>query len=117
VNPFIDKTTIGASVVVVNDGTIVHAEGYGHTDDTRKTDVDAYSTVFEWGSVSKLFVWVSALQLVEQGRLSLDEPISAYLSKEQMPKLQYSEPITMLHLMNHTAGFEEYIINLISLTK
>ena len=117
VSGYIDRTTLGASVVVIKDNNIVHAKGYGHTDVSKQTDIDAYSTVFEWGSISKLFVWVSALQLVEQGKLDLNTPISTYLPKEQMPKLQYSEPITMLHLMNHNAGFEEYIVGLISESK
>lgn len=112
-NKYIGKTTPGASIVVVKDNNIVHAEGYGFTSLEMDTPVDASTTVFEWGSISKLFVWVSALQLVEQGKLDLTSPISNYLSKDEMPKLQYDEPITMLHLMNHTAGFEEYFINLI----
>lgn len=114
---YIDNTTVGASIVVLKDNEVVHEKGYGFTDLNKTTEVDASTTVFEWGSISKLFVWVSALQLVEQGKLDLDEPISTYLDKKQMPKLQYKEPLTMLHLMNHTAGFEEYIVNLIGDSK
>lgn len=62
-------------------------------------------TVYEWGSISKLLVWVSAMQLYEQGKLDLDKDIRLYLPNNFLKKLKYDEPITMLDLMNHSAGF------------
>lgn len=111
VESYIGITTPGASIAIVQDGELVYAEGFGFASAAGDMPVDARSTVFEWGSISKLFVWVSALQLAEQGKLDLEAPISDYLPDSEMPKLQYDEPVTMLHLMNHSAGFEEYVVH------
>lgn len=64
-------------------------------------------TVMDWGSISKLLIWVCAMQLNEQGTLDLNEDLRPYFPNAVSEKLQYDEPITMLDLMNHTAGFEE----------
>ncbi|MCQ2982111.1 MAG: beta-lactamase family protein [Treponemataceae bacterium] len=66
-------------------------------------------TVMDWGSCSKLLVWVSAMQLWEQGKLDLDCDIQTYLPDAFLKKLTYNTPITFKNLMNHNAGFEESI--------
>lgn len=74
--------------------------------------MDPKSTVFEGGSISKTFIWVSAMQLSEEGKIDLNADIRNYLPKGFLKNLHYDTPITMRHLMNHTAGFEEQLINL-----
>lgn len=69
-------------------------------------------TVFEWGSISKLLVWVSLMQLEERGLLDLKDDIRTYLPEGFFPALAYDTPITSLDLMHHTAGFEETIFGL-----
>jgi CubicO group peptidase (beta-lactamase class C family) len=51
------------------------------------------------------------MQLVEQGKLDLDTDINTYLTHFKIPDT-YDEPVTLTHLMTHTAGFEEYVIGL-----
>lgn len=88
-------------------GDDVLYEGYfGYIDRENKVAADA-ECVYEWGSVSKLMVWVSVLQLHEQGKLDLEADIREYLPEGFLTKLKYDEPITMLHLMNHNAGWQE----------
>jgi D-alanyl-D-alanine carboxypeptidase len=61
------------------------------------------------GSTGKTFFSSVALQLVKDGKLSLDEKVSTYLGKERWyNKIQNAETITIRQLMNHTAGIEEY---------
>src|SRR5512143_958391 len=62
----------GAIVSVVKDGQLVFAKGYGYSDYENKIQVDPDHTLFRIGSVSKLFVWTAVMQLMEQGKLSLD---------------------------------------------
>ena len=69
-------------------------------------------TVFEWGSISKTFIWVSVMQLEEKGQLDLEEDVSVYLPEGFFKNLYFEEPVTLLHLMNHTAGFEETMLDL-----
>jgi CubicO group peptidase (beta-lactamase class C family) len=95
----------GAVVSVVKDGKLVFTKGYGYSDYENKVPVDAERTLFRVGSVSKLFVWTAVMQLVEQGKLSLDADINTYLDFK-IPTT-YPQPITMKNLMSHTAGFED----------
>ena len=104
---YIGKSVPGAAVAIVKEGEIVFTKGYGYSDVEEKKPVLPEKTVFEYGSVNKLFVWVSAMQLAEKGELDLNENISSYLPDEVMKKLKYNQPITMLDLMNHTGGFED----------
>ena len=112
VDGYINQTVAGASIVVVKDDEIVLSKGYGYADIESEIPVEPANTVFEWGSISKLFVWTAVMQLVEQGEIDLDTDIQSYLPEDFLTKLKYDEPITMLHLMNHTAGFEDYIFDL-----
>ncbi|MCL2412401.1 MAG: beta-lactamase family protein, partial [Treponema sp.] len=69
-------------------------------------------SVFEWGSATKLLLWTSVMQLVEQGRLNLNTDIREYLPDNFLHRLRYETPITMLHLMNHNAGWEDRMVDL-----
>ena len=85
---------------------VLYEKHFGYIDRENRVLADE-NCVYEWGSVSKLFVWVSVLQLYEQGKIDLNEDIRDYLPEDFFKKLKYDEPITMLHLMNHNAGWEE----------
>ena len=74
--------------------------------------MDTENTVFEWGSISKTFIWVSVMQLKEEGKIDLYADIRSYLPEGFLKNLHYDKPVTMLHLMNHTAGFEEQLLDL-----
>jgi CubicO group peptidase (beta-lactamase class C family) len=63
-------------VVVVKDGEVFFCKGYGFTDLESKKPVDPAKTLFRPGSISKLFTWTSIMQLVEQGKLSLDADVN-----------------------------------------
>ncbi|MEK3904327.1 MULTISPECIES: serine hydrolase domain-containing protein [unclassified Paenibacillus] len=111
VEEYIGTQTVGASVVMVKDGQIVLSKGYGYADVEQQIPVSP-DTVMEWGSISKLAVWTSVMQLAEQGKLDLSEDIRKLLPENFLTKLKYDEPITMLQLMNHSAGFEEYMFDM-----
>lgn len=103
----------GAVIVMVRDGEVFFSKGYGYADLETRQPVDPAMTLFRPGSASKLFTWTAVMQLVEQGRLLLDEDINTYLDFE-VSGLD-GEPITMRHLMSHTAGFEDVGDNLFKL--
>jgi CubicO group peptidase (beta-lactamase class C family) len=102
----------GAVVVVVRGDGVVLQKGYGFADLTRRTPVSPETTLFRPGSVSKLFTWTAVMQQVEAGRLDLDRDVNAYLDF-RIPPFD-GKPITLRHIMTHTAGFEESIRHLIS---
>lgn len=101
----------GAVVVVVKDGALLAAKGYGYADVGKRIPVDPATTLFRPGSVSKLFMWTAVMQLVEQGKLDLDTDVNKYLDFTIPPR--DGKPITLRDLMTHTAGFEEAVKNLI----
>ncbi len=96
----------GAAFVVIKGGEIFFAKGYGYSDIEEKIPVAADKTLFRVASISKLMTWTSVMQLVEQGKIDLDADINIYLNKFKIPET-FPEPITMTHLLTHTAGFEE----------
>ncbi|MGB8535729.1 MAG: serine hydrolase domain-containing protein [Acidobacteriaceae bacterium] len=101
----------GASVMVMQDGQVLLRKGYGYADLKHKKPVDPAATVFRLASISKLFTWVSVMQLVEQGRLDLDTDVNRYLDFQIRPA--FSQPVTLRNLMTHTGGFEEVIRDII----
>ena len=110
---YIGDTVSGAAIIAIKDNQIVLSKGYGYADVENQIPMDPETTVLEWGSITKLFVWVSAMQLAEQGKLDLEEDVRSYLPEGFLTKLNFEEPITMLNLMHHNAGFEEYIFDLL----
>jgi CubicO group peptidase (beta-lactamase class C family) len=92
----------GAAVVVVHEGRIVVLRGFGESrlDSGRK--VDASRTLFRIGSVSKVFTAVAALQLMEAGKLDLQQDIRAYV-----PEFPLRYGATTHQLLTHTAGLDE----------
>src|SRR5829696_3247092 len=95
----------GAAVSVVKDGELFFAKGYGAADLENGIPVDPERTIFRIGSVTKLFTWTAVMQLAEQGKLNLDEDINTYLDF-RIPDT-YPQPITLKHLMTHTAELED----------
>lgn len=79
---------------------------FGYISDDPYIPVEE-NTVFEWGSVSKLLIWISILQLEEKGKLSLSDSINDYLPENLKVKEKFCKPIRIINLMNHTSGFSE----------
>ncbi len=97
----------GPTIAVVKDGAPFFAKGYGSADLAHGTPVQADATLFRVGSVSKLFVWTAVMQLKEAGKLDLNTDVNRYLKTFQIPDTYPGKPITLAHLMTHTAGFED----------
>ncbi len=106
-----DEHIVGGTVSIVKDGKILLAKGYGFSDEAKQTPVSADATLFRVGSVSKMFTWISVMQLVAKGTLDLNADINTYLKDFKIPAT-YPEPITLKHLMTHTPGFEDLVIGL-----
>ena len=97
----------GATISVVKDGQVFFAKGYGYADVKNRVLVDPDTTLFSTGSVGKPFTWTAVMQLVEQGKLDLNADVNTYLDFK-IPAT-YPEPITLIHLMTHTPGFEDRV--------
>ncbi|MDE7099042.1 MAG: beta-lactamase family protein [Ruminococcus sp.] len=108
VNTNFGEPVIASAVVGIFQGDDVLYTGYfGETDMENHISADENS-VYEWGSISKTLIWVSAMQLWEQEKLDLNSDVREYLPDGFFQHLSYDNiPITMLNLMNHNAGWQE----------
>jgi len=97
----------GATVSVMKNGKDLLRKGYGFSDVSKKKPVDLETTMFRLASISKLFTWISVMQLGEQGKLDIDADVNKYLDFQIAPA--FGKPITLRNLMTHTGGFEEEI--------
>jgi len=100
----------GAEVAVVRDGETLLVKGYGIDSVEPHRAVDPNESLFRLGSISKTFTWLSIMQLAERGMLRLDDPINDHLPDElDVPDEGFQQPIRIIDLMNHTAGFEDIL--------
>ena len=97
-----EKGIPSIAVALVDDQQIVWAQGFGHADLDHKVDATA-GTVYRVGSVSELFTDIGIMQLVEQGKVSLDAPVTDYIS-DFHPQNPFGKPITLRELMSHRSG-------------
>jgi CubicO group peptidase (beta-lactamase class C family) len=93
----------GIAIAVVRKGTIALAKGYGLANVEHQVAVKP-ETVFQSGSVGKQFTATAVMLLVEQGRLSLDDPITKYLPEGATRW----KNIRIRHLLSHTGGTTDY---------
>jgi CubicO group peptidase (beta-lactamase class C family) len=95
----------GVAVAIVIDGKVAHVATAGYQDEAAQLPVTS-DTVFRIGSVTKTMTAAAILSLRDAGKLGLDEPATKYLP--ELKKVQYpsrdSRPITLRHLLTHSAG-------------
>jgi len=101
----------GVAIALIRDGEVVWADGFGVANTITGESVTA-DTVFEVASNSKVVTVYTTLRLVEQGLLSLDEPVDTYLSEPWLPPSEYREQITLRHLASHSSGLTDNLIPL-----
>ena len=101
-------TLPGLAVGIVRDGRLVYAKGFGLADAKAGRAVTA-DTVFRIASISKTFTAIGLMQLWEQGKFQLDDPVNDYLVAY---KVQHRDPqappVTFRHLLTHTSGIGEF---------
>ena len=94
----------GMSIAVVKNGRVMKVKGYGLASVEFDVPADA-NTVFQMFSVSKVFAGIAVMKLVEDGRLSLDAPITEFFDSASTPAAW--KQITVRHLLSHTSGLPE----------
>ena len=93
----------GAAVMVIRDGEVLHAAGYGFADLERRVPITP-RTAFRLASVSKQFTAMAVMILAESGQLAYDDPVVKFL-----PELsRFGDEITIRHLLTHTGGLPDY---------
>lgn len=93
----------GLSLLVVKQGKIIRAEGFGLANVELQVPVKP-ETVFQSGSVGKQFTATAIMMLVEEGKISLDDPLTKYFPDAPTAWKE----VTVRNLLSHTAGFGDY---------
>ena len=93
----------GLALLIVRNGAIVRAQGYGFANLELKVPVRP-ETIFQSGSMGKQFTAMAVMMLVEQGKLSLDDPLTKFFPDAPAPWKQ----VKVKNLLSHTGGFGDY---------
>lgn len=94
----------GVAVGVYHAGTEQHVF-FGVTSVENPLPVDE-NTLFQFGSTGKTYTATAMMRLVEQGLVDLDAPVRRYIPEFRVQDEDASRNATILHLFNHTAGWE-----------
>jgi len=99
-----DADITGLSIALVDDKNIIWAQGFGYAD--KQANIKATpDTVYNVGSVSKVFTATAAMQLAEQGMLDIDRPLQKYLPEFSIKsRFGDTNKITPRNLMTHHSG-------------
>ncbi len=95
----------GLAVGVIRDGELVYGRGFGRAELGADRPITTES-FFHMASVTKPFVATAVMQLVEQGRIALDSPVTRYLDYFTMRDGRYRD-MTVRQMLNHTAGMPD----------
>ena len=96
-----ETDSTSASVALVSDGKIVWSQTFGRVTPAGKKP--SATTLYGVGSVSKVVTTIAVMQLVDEGKVSLDAPVARYIPDFAMQSPQYKQ-ITVRMLLNHSAG-------------
>ncbi len=99
----------GLSIALVQNHRIIWTEGFGVKNRLTGKAVTP-KTVFEAASISKVITAYTALRLVEEGKLTLDNPVHALLKKSWIESSAFADKITLRHLLSHSSGLGDDVL-------
>lgn len=101
VTNYIEKNGLpGAAIVIVKDGSVVYEKGYGHDSDGKPL---TSKSIIGVASGTKPFTAFAVLQLVDEGRIKLDDPVNHYLPELTLDDVRWKR-VTVRQLLSHTSG-------------
>jgi len=107
------KKLAGVTTLVARRGRVAHFEAYGKADEATGAPIER-DTIFRIASMTKPIAGVAMMQLWEQGKWKLDDPVARHIPQFAGLKVKAADgtlvdqqtPMTMAQLMSHTAGFD-----------
>lgn len=102
VDVYLNKLKFNGTVLLAKKGNILFRQGYGMAN-LQKKSPNTPNNIFQIGSVTKQFTALAIMQLQEQGKLNVKDPIQTYL-----PDYPHGDKITIHHLLTHTSGIPNY---------
>ncbi len=102
----VEADAFSGAVLLAKDGKVLFKKAYGLA--SKRFNVpNRTDTMFNLGSMNKMFTGVAVTQLVERGKRSLEDPLSKFLSTDWLPQ-EITEKIRIKHLLTHTSGLGSY---------
>jgi CubicO group peptidase (beta-lactamase class C family) len=102
IDDYLKSLNFNGTALVVKDNKVLINKGYGYADFEKKLPNNS-ETVFYIGSITKVFISASIMQLQEQGKLNINDYLSKYIS--DFPN---GNQIKLYHLLTHTSGIPEH---------
>jgi CubicO group peptidase (beta-lactamase class C family) len=101
----VTKDRFSGAVLIAKDGKPFYTRVHGLAS-KRYNIPNRRDTKFNLGSMNKMFTGVAIMQLAEQGKVSLYDPVGKYLP--DLPRQEIAEKVTIHHLLTHTSGMQDY---------
>lgn len=99
----IETGIVGIGAAIIIDKKVVWTQGYGYADKEKKIPYTP-STIMNIASISKTFTGICIMKAIEEGKVTLDEDINAYLPFKVINPNFPNDKITLRHLATHTSG-------------
>ena len=95
----------GAAIGIVRDQELVWSRGFGYADFATDRVPDA-DTLFRCGSITKTFTATAIMQLRDESKLAIDDPVASYIPEFGTVRARFSRPenVTIRRLLTHTSG-------------
>lgn len=101
----------GLMISIVRKDSILFSGGLGYSDLEQKTPTDS-TTLFHLASVTKFFVAMGIQKLIAEGKLKLTDRLRAIAPEiPNINKWESTHPVRLVHILEHTAGFEDIHLN------
>ncbi len=104
-NDLVANEKFSGTVLVARDGQPFYTRVFGEAS-KRYHIPNKLDTKFNLGSMNKMFTGTAIMQLMEQGKLSLDDKVGKYLP--DLANKEIAENVTIHHLLTHTSGMQDY---------
>jgi CubicO group peptidase (beta-lactamase class C family) len=101
----VSKDQFSGTVLIAKDGKPFYTRAYGLASKRYNIPIQL-DTKFNLGSMNKMFTGVAIMQLVEQGKINLNDTVGKYLP--DLPRKEIAEKVTVHHLLSHTSGMQDY---------
>lgn len=99
-----ENQVAGLSIALVDEDEVVWEKGFGYADITRQIPANE-KTIYAMGSLSKVFTGIAIMQLVEQGRVELDRPLTDYIPEFEIERrFCRNRTFTIRDMLSHHSG-------------
>jgi CubicO group peptidase (beta-lactamase class C family) len=102
IDKFVELDQFSGTILIAKDGNVIYAKAFGEADKDHHV-LNKLNTKFNIGSIGKTFTGISIMQLAEDGKLEVNDPVIKYL-----PDFPFGDRIKIHHLLTHTSGTFNY---------